>query len=60
MYKPQLGPRSQLALQVDLAVEPTRRTDMMLHSDGIRSLPQLHVNDKVRGVDNSDTFKGVL
>lgn len=33
---------------------------MMLHSDGIRSLPQLHVNDKVRGVDNSDTFKGVL
>lgn len=21
---------------------------MMLHSDGLRSLPQLHVNDKVR------------
>ena len=40
-------PSSQLALQVDLAVEPTRRADMMLHSDGMRSLPQLHVNDKV-------------
>ena len=36
-----------LLSQVDLAVEPTRRSDMMLNSDGLRSLPQLHVNDKV-------------
>ena len=34
---------------------------MMLHSDGMRSLPQLHVNDKVRGVETSDdTFQSVL
>ena len=33
---------------------------MMLHSDGMRSLPQLHVNDKVRGGENGDTFQSVL
>lgn len=43
-----LAPKHPILLsQVDLAVEPTRRADMMLNSDGLRSLPQLHVNDKV-------------
>ncbi|CAL5228833.1 g12036 [Coccomyxa viridis] len=35
--------------EVDLAEEPSRRADMMLHSNGLRSLPQLHVNDKYVG-----------
>ena len=33
---------------------------MMLHSDGMRSLPQLHVNDKVRRGENSATFWSAL
>jgi hypothetical protein len=36
------------ALQVDLASTPARRADMLAGSDGLKTIPQLHVNGRVR------------
>lgn len=35
--------------EIDLAVEPRRRSEMLLASDGVSSLPQLHLNNKYLG-----------
>ena len=35
--------------QVDLAAEPQRRSEMVAASEGVSSLPQLHLNDKYIG-----------
>ena len=36
-------------VQVDLALEPRRRSEMLAASDGVSSLPQLHLNNKYLG-----------
>ena len=36
-------------VQIDLAVEPRRRSEMLVASDGVSSLPQLHLNNKYLG-----------
>ena len=38
-----------LPVQVDLAMDPLRREEMVAGSDGSRMLPQLHVNGKFVG-----------
>ncbi|KAL3161337.1 hypothetical protein ABBQ32_010235 [Trebouxia sp. C0010 RCD-2024] len=35
--------------EIDLAVEPRRRSEMLVASDGVSSLPQLHLNNKYLG-----------
>ena len=35
--------------QVDLASEPKRRSEMVTASEGVTSLPQLHLNNKYLG-----------
>ena len=35
--------------QVDLAAEPKRRSEMVTASEGVTSLPQLHLNNKYLG-----------
>ena len=36
-------------MQIDLAVEPRRRSEMLAASDGVLTLPQLHLNNKYVG-----------
>lgn len=36
-------------MQIDLAVEPRRRSEMLAASDGVFTLPQLHLNNKYVG-----------
>ena len=38
-----------IAFQIDLATEPQRRSEMVSASDGVSSLPQLHLNNKYLG-----------
>lgn len=35
--------------EIDLATEPQRRLEMVAASDGVSSLPQLHLNNKYLG-----------
>lgn len=35
--------------EIDLAMEPSRRSEMLAASDGVSSLPQLHLNNKYLG-----------
>ena len=38
-----------IVFQFDLATEPQRRSEMVAASDGVSSLPQLHLNNKYLG-----------
>lgn len=48
MCKPYPG-SSAAPVQIDLATEPQRRSEMVAASDGVSSLPQLHLNNKYLG-----------
>lgn len=47
--RPDNGELSFIGVQIDLAVEPRRRSEMLAASDGVSSLPQLHLNNKYLG-----------
>lgn len=46
---PNKGEFRFIGVQIDLAVEPRRRSEMLAASDGVSSLPQLHLNNKYLG-----------